>query len=62
MCRDDLEHGWVGREDSGCDHDEDEEFFRCAWCGEKIYVGEDYYDFDGDRVCKECVDSCARTA
>lgn len=33
---------------------EDKVFCQCEKCGGDIYVGEDYYDFDGDVVCEEC--------
>ena len=52
MNRDNLEHGWVGTEDRESDC---EERFVCGWCGESIYYGDEYYDFDGEKVCCECV-------
>lgn len=29
-------------------------FCQCDFCGEDIYEGEDFYDFDGDIVCENC--------
>lgn len=28
---------------------------RCIICGEGIQYGVEYFDFDGDTVCEECV-------
>lgn len=28
--------------------------FKCDGCREEIYVGDDYYDCDGDFLCEEC--------
>lgn len=55
----DLENGWVGTEDRDS---EGEVLCRCEWCGEKIYEGEEYYDFDGDKVCESCVSACRKFA
>ncbi len=41
---------------------EAEESCRCAWCGGSIYAGEEYYDFDGESVCRECIDNSLRRA
>lgn len=58
--RDDLEHGWIGTEDR--ESDEEEAVYTCEWCSEPIYAGEEYYNFNGERVCCECVKDCKRTA
>ena len=29
--------------------------FHCDCCGEEIYVGEDYYEIEDVRICKECL-------
>ena len=28
----------------------------CDNCGNEIYVGEDYWDINGDRICRDCLD------
>ena len=28
--------------------------FKCDQCREEIYVGDDYYDCDGDFLCEDC--------
>ena len=33
---------------------EDKVFCECDRCGGEIYVGEEYYDFDGDIICERC--------
>jgi hypothetical protein len=58
--RDDLEHGWIGTEDR--ESDEEEAVYTCEWCSEPIYAGEEYYNFNGERVCCECVKDCKRIA
>lgn len=50
MCRDD----WVNRNRKV--------FATCEYCGEEIYVGEDYYDLRGEIVCESCVIDCSKTA
>lgn len=63
MCSDmDLEAPWVGK----CREDyrkiEPRKVFTCEWCGESVYEGELSYNFDGERVCEDCVNSCRETA
>lgn len=59
MNRDNLEHGWIVNEKS---YDKDEGMYVCDWCGEEIYEGDKYYDFDGSKVCADCVSDCAKIA
>lgn len=35
--------------------DDPEPAFYCDECNEPIYVGEDYYDVEGYRLCEYCV-------
>ena len=35
-------------------------FTDCDNCSETIYEGQKYYDFDGYRVCEDCVDDYIR--
>lgn len=30
---------------------------KCSRCGEKIYVGEDYADINGDFYCEPCIEN-----
>jgi len=30
---------------------------RCSQCSNSIYEGEEYYSFNGETVCQECLDS-----
>ena len=39
-----------------------EKICECAWCGGAIYAGDDYYDFDGESVCWECIEEAKRKA
>ena len=39
-----------------------EKICECAWCGEPIYAGDDYYDFDGESVCWDCIEEAKRKA
>lgn len=57
MSRDNIENGMV----IGGEPD-DIVVFTCAWCGEPIYNGNDYYDLDGDAVCEDCMLSARKTA
>ena len=57
----DIENGWLGSEDKGWDEPE-EATFVCAWCGEDIFEGDEYYDFEGDSVCFECINKCLKIA
>lgn len=41
---------------------EPERLCGCAWCGEAIYIGEDYYDLEGESVCSECIETAKRKA
>lgn len=31
--------------------------FNCDWCGDEIYLGDDYYDIAGDKVCEDCLNN-----
>ena len=33
-------------------------YLTCDWCGENIYLSEDYYDIHGEILCVECVNEC----
>lgn len=55
---DNLEHGWIVNDNES----EPQVAFRCECCGEPIYYGDDYYDFDGNKWCAECVQDCKREA
>lgn len=55
---DNIEHGWIANNKER----EPEKFCDCDWCFEPIYIGEDYYDLMGDRVCEECVKASRQTA
>jgi len=43
-------------------YDEEEPVLHCAWCGEDIYAGDDYYEIDKQPVCGNCIGDCCRTA
>lgn len=32
----------------------------CDECGDEIYVGTEYFDFDGDIVCEDCASEYVR--
>jgi hypothetical protein len=34
----------------------------CDWCGNEIYEGNYYYEFDSICVCEECMDDCKTEA
>lgn len=36
--------------------------FECSWCGECIYIGDDYYDIGDIKMCCECNDECKSVA
>lgn len=38
--------GWTRKRDVFC---------RCDACDTEIQVGEDYYNFDGDIICEDCM-------
>ena len=42
------------------DPPEDEVFAECDQCGGEIYVGEEYYDIDGDLIHEDCLCDYAR--
>lgn len=54
-----LEHGWIATKDKNCEY---EEKYICGWCGESIYECDEYYDFDGEKVCCDCVKDCKKYA
>ncbi|SHI91143.1 hypothetical protein SAMN05444401_1761 [Clostridium amylolyticum] len=33
---------------------------RCLQCGNGIFTGEEYYNFNGEVVCEECLDEYIR--
>lgn len=37
-------------------------FTTCDWCGEEIFIGDDYYDIHGEILCAECVGDCRKEA
>lgn len=39
-----------------------EKLCECAWCGGPIYAGDEYYDFDGESVCWDCIEEAKRKA
>lgn len=55
--RDNLENGMLlyGEETP-------EKICECAWCGGPIYAGDDYYDFAGESVCGDCIESAKKKA
>lgn len=34
----------------------------CEGCGQPIYVGEDYYDINGEPYCEDCVHDMRKVA
>lgn len=42
--------------------EEPEEFCKCAYCGDTIYYGDEYYKIGYDCVCEDCVSSMKRKA
>lgn len=58
MSNDNLEHGWIVNDYES----EDKEYCTCEWCGEPIYIGDIYYDLNGDKVCEDCIMDCRKTA
>lgn len=56
----DLEAPWVGKTPEEYYGYKERKAFDCDSCGEAIYEGEEYYDFDGYKVCQECIDSYCR--
>ena len=57
MSKIDLENGMLLYRE-----EEPEEYCRCAWCGGVIYEGDEYYDFDGESVCEECIKGALKKA
>lgn len=57
MSRDNLENGMLlyGEEAP-------EKICECAWCGGPIYEGDEYYDFAGESVCRDCIESAKKKA
>lgn len=41
---------------------EPEVFTFCAWCGDEILEGDDYYMINEQAVCGNCIGDCCRTA
>lgn len=42
--------------------DEPEVAYRCIKCGDEIYVGDDYFDIDGEPWCEDCISNSKQTA
>lgn len=43
--------------------EEQEPVHVCAWCGESIYPGDEFYELpNGVIVCMDCMDECKHTA
>ena len=43
--------------------EEPKAIYTCAWCGEDICEGDEYYELpNGDHVCECCMDGCKCTA
>lgn len=42
--------------------DQPEKSCDCAWCGEAIYVGDEYYELAGESVCADCINEKKRRA
>lgn len=42
--------------------DEEGPVYHCAWGEEGIFVGDEYYDIDGEHICVSCMDNCKCTA
>ena len=46
---------WMPNREPPLDPPEPEVAFRCDYCGNDIYVGEEYYHIDGTDICTECL-------
>lgn len=55
---DNLDNPWLIDNDDSTE----ESVYICGWCGSDIYAGDTYYDFDGERVCEDCVNDCKKEA
>lgn len=49
-----LETSWVGKTPEECCEHKAIAVDRCNDCGEDIYEGQEYYDFNGTIICKDC--------
>lgn len=58
----DLQAPWIGFPDKYKEDRPPRVAFQCEWCGEAVYEGELSYNFDGERVCEDCVNSCRETS
>lgn len=59
MSKEELENGMLLYRET---EDYREKSCECAWCGGPIYAGDDYYDFDGESVCWDCIEEAKRKA
>lgn len=57
MSKDNLENGMLSYRDEA-----PEKICECAWCGGPIYAGDEYYDFAGESVCRDCIESAKKKA
>ncbi|EHA1005931.1 hypothetical protein ACV3RX_01320 [Clostridium perfringens] len=52
--------------DCRCEYENDEEelkvAFECTYCGNNIYVRDDYYEIGDIKLCCECIDECKSVA
>lgn len=55
----DLEAPWIGRDK--LEKEKPKVRFRCEWCDEYVFYGEDYFDINGEKVCVECISDCKRS-
>lgn len=57
--KDELENGMLLYRET---EDYREKSCDCAWCGGPIYAGDEYYDFAGESVCGDCIESAKKKA
>ena len=53
---------WIGMCKEDWEGSHRKVYATCEWCGAEIYVGESYYDLQGEIVCDSCIIDCSRTA
>lgn len=41
---------------------EERVMFECAYCGDSIFEGDDYYELGCEPVCEQCIEEAKRTA
>lgn len=55
----DLEASWVGKTPEEYYGYRETVAFDCDYCGQYIYEGQGYYDFNGTIICEDClIDYC----